>query len=94
MPVYACVFMHIHVCVSICGYIIHVCALCMDCVYCTCMCVCVQKEELLTAGQLQDKNEKDDLENELYDLRDEVSTDRQGGNSLLARTALGWTFPP
>jgi hypothetical protein len=33
----------------------------------------IQREELLTAGRLQDKNDKDDLENQIYDLQDEVS---------------------
>ena len=53
-----CVCVCVHVCVFVCVHYLY---------------ACVQKEELLTAGQLQDKTDKDDLENELYDLRDEVS---------------------
>nr|KAG5706638.1 hypothetical protein BaRGS_005708 [Batillaria attramentaria] len=32
----------------------------------------IQREEMLAVGQLQDKTDKDDLEDQLFDLRDEV----------------------
>ena len=52
----------------------------------------MQKEELLTAGQLQDKTDKDDLENELYDLRDEVSAGKAKTTTTNNNKQMGSTW--